>query len=165
MACHPESVGSSGRFMRRCEAKNVRPVAGNCSTMLHQASAPAARTPTRSGACALSPSSTASLRSLHASSNDVVASTIANVVRIASGLMDPKAAMTASGPAGASGAQRAAMYPTGPGSPSAPKRFTAPGSQKIQPMDVCTERALRLAMADQSADTHDSVNGLTATLR
>ena len=133
--------------------------------MVHQHSASRARTGTRSGEWAASPSRTASLRAFQTSSNDVDASTIANVARIAIGLMDPKAAMTVSGPAGASGAQRAAMYPIGPGSPSVEKRPTAPGSQKIQPMVVCTDRELRLAMAVQSIDTPDIVNGRAANLR
>ena len=165
MACHPDRVGSEGRSMRRCEAKNVRPLVGSCSTIVHQMSASRARTGRRSGEWAASPSSTASLRAFQTSSNDVDASTIANVARIASGLMDPKAAMTASGPAGARGAHRAAMYPIGPGSPSVAKRPTAPGSQKIHPMVVCTERELRFAVADQSIDTPDIVNGRAANLR
>ena len=67
-----------------------------------------------------------------------------------SGLIVPNAATTASGPAAASGAARAAMYPSGAERPRRSYRWTALGSQKIQPIVVCTERALRRVIATQS---------------
>ena len=69
---------------------------------------------TMSGACCARPATTASSRATQAASKEVpkcgpISAIVSNVKRMAAGEIEPKAAMTASGPAGARGAARAAM--------------------------------------------------------
>ena len=109
-ACQPDSTSSLGRAIRRWEAKNGRPTVGSRSTIGHSAGPSAASGAWMAGAWAARPSRTASSRAAHTASKVVSpAAASSKAMRIPSGEIEPNAAITASGPAGASGAHGAAM--------------------------------------------------------